>query len=194
MKMQSIKICSVWVIVGLVLSLVPGNAGAEDKWFVNLYGAQLSEDALVESFTADYVDAYLVALALGKEIWNYKDALCLEAEGQIVKHWGKQEHMEFNALFALRWLRFPWDQVIDTSFAVGEGLSYATEDPVIEAEKMDNPSKLLNYLMFEWALSVPSHPDWHIIIRVHHRSGIYGLFNGVDGGSNAAGAGVRYDF
>ena len=95
---------------------------------------------------------------------------------------------------SLRWLKFPWDDHIDTSFAVCDGVSYATEYPQIEVEKMDNPSKTLNYLMFEFDFRIPDIPKWSAIFRIHHRSGVFGAFNGVDGGSNAIGFGVKYTF
>jgi hypothetical protein len=93
-----------------------------------------------------------------------------------------------------RWQPFPWDRYLDTSFAIGEGLSYATDDPEIETEKHDRTSRVLNYLMLELAVAVPQQPRWTLFGRVHHRSGVFGLFDGVTGGSNVVGAGIRYTF
>jgi hypothetical protein len=61
-------------------------------------------------------------------------------------------------------------------------------------EKHDRTARLLNYLMFELAVAVPQRPQWTLFARVHHRSGAFGLFDGVSGGSNVVGAGVRYSF
>jgi len=182
----------------LVLVLVFGNCGsarADGGWSVSLYGGRACYDNLSDIFyDTEYVDSYLAALIIGKELANYKHYLRLEGEGQVAKHWGEQDHFEFNALFVLRWLPFPWDRYLDTSFAVGEGLSYATDDPEIEVEKHDHTARLLNYLMFELAVVVPHRPQWTLFGRVHHRSGVFGLFDGVSGGSNVVGAGVRYTF
>ena len=60
-----------------------------------------------------------------------------------------QKHMEFNGLIIARWLTFPWDNFVDTNFAVGEGLSLATEVPEIENRNHDDESAILNYLLFE---------------------------------------------
>jgi hypothetical protein len=148
----------------------------------------------VFTLEADYVDTYMGGVIVGKRLWTYKDWLDIEAEGQILRHWGLQEHFEFNALVTFRWLPFPWDRYLDTSFAVGDGLSYATEDPELEIEESDKTSKLMNYLMCELAFAVPRLPRWRVFIRFHHRSGVFGLFNGVSGGSNVAAAGVAYHF
>jgi hypothetical protein len=185
-----------FLLLGLVLLLAAsGQALADDGWKVGLYGGRVCYDSLHSIFSdRDYADSYMTALTVGKGLTGYKHYLSLEGEGQVVKHWGDQDHFEFNALAVLRWLPFPWDRYLDTSMAVGEGLSYATDDPEIEVEKHDRTSRLLNYLMFELAVVVPHRPQWTLFARVHHRSGVFGLFDGVSGGSNVVGAGLRYAF
>jgi hypothetical protein len=117
-----------------------------------------------------------------------------ECEAQLAKHWGYQQHWETNVAVVLRWLDFPWDHRLDTSFAIGEGLSYASVKPKIELDKLGHTSNLLNYLMFEWEFQVPRHDQWSVFTRIHHRSGIYGLINNVSGGSNMVTWGIRIRF
>ena len=193
-------------------------------WYVCTYLGQLTNSDLWEvlTFQADLVPSYMATLAVGKEVWRYKKYLNIELEAQIATYFNdyayecdspdclgsdpddppsaKQDHTEFNALFALRWLRFPWDHIVDTSLAVGEGISYATSVPAVERYRHgelfvneDNTSKLLNYMMIEAAFGLPSFPRWNLVFRIHHRSGVYGLFNGVYGGSNTIGMGLRYN-
>jgi hypothetical protein len=170
-------------------------AFADNGRFVSLFGGRACYDTLRDVLSdREYVDSYIAALAVGQNLTGYKHYLRLEGEGQIVKHWGVQDHFEFNALLVFRWLPFPWDRYLDTSFAIGEGLSYATDDPEIEVEKHDRTSRLLNYLMLELAVVVPQQPQWTLFARVHHRSGVFGLFDGMTGGSNVVGAGLRYTF
>jgi DNA-binding NarL/FixJ family response regulator len=54
--------------------------------------------------------------------------------------------------------------------------------------------RLLNYLLAEIELVRPCLPQWSTFIRVHHRSGMFGMYGGVEGGSNFIGAGIRYYF
>jgi len=49
-------------------------------------------------------------------------------------------------------------------------------------------------LLLELTLSLPNTPRWNLIARLHHRSGVGGIFNGVNGGSNALGLGIKYKF
>lgn len=121
-----------------------------------------------------------------------------ELEGQIVRHSGMQDHWETNAVVVARWMNFPWDHWLDTRFAFGEGLSYAWQVPELEP-RGDEPgegrsNRLLNYLLVELEFVVPGQPEWSAYTRIHHRSGVNGLFGGVQGGSNFVGLGVRYTF
>jgi hypothetical protein len=102
----------------------------------------------------------------------------------------------FNGTVSLRWLPFPWDRHLDTSFAFGNGLSYATEEPPLEIMDSDDnkSSQWLYYLFLEFAFAHPDHRHWDLFIRVHHRSGVFGLFHDVDSGSNFIGPGLRYRF
>lgn len=92
----------------------------------------------------------------------------------------------------LRWLPFFWDDYLDTSFGIGGGLSYASDIPVLETDEYEETSRLLNYLMVEFSFKIPKKTSWDLFIRVHRRSGIFGLINGVTEGSNLLCAGFRY--
>jgi hypothetical protein len=101
---------------------------------------------------------------------------------------------EFTPYLTLRWTDFPWNHVVNTTFAVGEGISYASQVPAIEKKDNDNIKRLLNYLMFEATVAYPSHPELELVARIHHRSGAYGLYRAGNSGSNDLGLGIRYLF
>jgi outer membrane protein len=81
-------------------------------------------------------------------------------------------------------------------FGIGEGLSFAQEVPIVEIyDAMDEnelgpTSKILNYLDISLdidigrLLSVEALKDTYLGYTLKHRSGIFGLFNDVKGGSN----------
>ena len=101
---------------------------------------------------------------------------------------------EFAPYVAFRWANLPWNDTILTSFAIGEGISYTSSVPAIEARNNDNTKRLLNYLMFEATFAAPSYPQLQFIARIHHRSGAYGLYHAGNTGSNNIGIGLRYLF
>jgi len=186
------------IIAGRILINLP-DAQAESDWAATLYGAvmldgNLSDGSLLYS---GFEDSFLTALALTRRMTSfYQEKVDLELEGQIVKHFKDQDHLEFNGLGVLRWLPFPWDAHLDTSFASGVGLSYATKIPEFEEERRGDgqTEQLLVYFMLELELAMPASRHWSLVSRIHHRSGAFGLFNGVTGASNACSLGIKYRF
>jgi len=190
---------SLFGLTVLAAVLFPANdLNAEDRWFLSVYGGQVSDTAFNEiiRFKTEFEDYYLAAVALGKEVWSYRKTLSLEAEGQIVQHFKGKEHQEFNAALNLRWLPFPWDDAIDTSIAFGSGISYATRDPEFEEKEADDnvTTQTMYYLMLEVAFALPGESHWGVFTRVHHRSSVFGLIDGVFAASNYVCAGIRYTF
>ncbi len=182
------------------LSSTASRADDSGDYFLSLYSGQAAKDRLLEIITqynTGFLDSYLAAAALG---WIHKDGEKWrgEIEGQVVRHWGEQEHWEFNLAYIGRWKPFPWDAYVDTSIAFGGGVSYATEVPFIEPRAKElgvgESEKVLGYLMLEIELAPPRESPFSGFIRLHHRSGAKGLFSDVNGGSNFITLGARYYF
>jgi hypothetical protein len=179
---------------------VAAETDADDPgWTAMLYGARMSsetgwEDILLNPFDAQYVDVFLVAAALSRPYARYRDgALTLEAEAQVARYFGDQDHWEFNAVpLTVRWHRFPWSDRIATSAAFGLGLSYATELPPVEVEIEGESAQWLMYWLLEATAGRVGSP-WSFTLRMHHRSVAYGLMAD-EGGMNGVGLGVRYRF
>jgi hypothetical protein len=101
---------------------------------------------------------------------------------------------EADPYIIFRWANWPWNYYVTTSFGFAEGVSYASSVPAIEKRNNTNTKRFLNYLMYEITLAPPSHPEWQLVFRVHHRSGAYGLYHADNTGSNDIGLGIRYLF
>jgi len=165
------------------------------KWFLTVYGGAHAQDDIGDVFTfnAKFEDNdYIAVLALAREFWHYKEYISFEVEGQIGKHFNNDTFWEFNGLIIGRWHAFPWNKYVDTSIAVGDGLSFYTEVSKVEKEDDDDAQKTLNYLMFELALGLPQYPRWDLVVRIHHRSSIFGLYGA--GGSNYVCGGIKFSF
>lgn len=167
----------------------------EPRWSVTLFAGRVTKDDLVDivkSFSAHFEDSYVGVVALNRQLATLGDHLRLEVEGQVGKHFGQQDHWELNALGILRWVTFPWNAYLVTTFAVGDGVSYATKVPKLEAAQDPRTGPWLNYLLFELTFALPEHPEWAIVGRIHHRSGFYGAL--APSGSNTLGVGIKYRF
>lgn len=169
-------------------------------FFITIYGGRYTDRHLGEKVLMlkpiYYEDSWLKTIALGKIIYNDSYLYRLELESQLSNHVGEQSHYEFNFLITFRLSYDTAHHSFPLSFAFGNGISYATRVPKIEESSRTNTnaSKLLNYLLLEVAADIPRVSDWKIVGRIHHRSGVFGLFNNVRGGSNVMAAGIRHYF
>ncbi len=186
-----------FLVVFFFLSVSRSAHAQRPKWFLSLYEGIYSANDLknIALGSTEFKNSKLLCLALSHEVcdfWNKR--ITGEWEAQFAKHFGFQDHVETNVLFLLRWHSFPWDRFLETSFAVGDGLSYAWGRPQAEVIESDSSTRLLNYLLFEFCFT----PNWELplslIFRIHHRSGVFGLFNGTHGGSNFVSGGIRLAF
>ena len=165
------------------------------KWFLTIYGGAHAQDDIedVITFNAKFEDNdYLAVAALARRFWHYKKYISFEVEGQIGKHFNNDSFWEFNGVIIGRWHAFPWNKYLNTSFAVGDGFSYYTEVSKVEKEDDEDAQRTLNYLLFELALGLPQYPRWDLVVRIHHRSSIFGLYGA--GGSNYVCGGIKFSF
>jgi hypothetical protein len=180
--------------IGLAASMSL-SASAEDL-SISAYGGWLTSNDWLEVLAPtrwDFVDSQLAALAVSRQAgWRSKSAQT-EVEGQIVRHFGAQDHWEFNALGVIRRTALPWDETLDMSAAGGLGLSYATERPQAEIAFEGDTERLLVYWMLELDAALPNAKAWSLLARLHHRSPAYGLF-GNGGGANVLAIGWKYRF
>lgn len=161
-------------------------------WAMTLYSGPVTTQntsQLIHGF--DFEGAGIVVLAASKELFSI-----FELETQIAQHFNKQTNTEINPIvFIARWRDFPWNEVLLTTFAIGDGLSVATKIPKLEKKRRGlKTNKVLNYVMAELTFSLPECPQWALIVRYHHRSGIFGTFRGVHDASTALAAGIKYWF
>lgn len=104
---------------------------------------------------------------------------------------------EINPFVMARWNKFPWNDTIRTTFGLGGGLSYASNIPSIEIDSTDPDGdyhNLLHYIAVEATFALPSHKDWQLVYRLHHRSGVFGLMGAENEGNTAVEFGLRHYF
>jgi hypothetical protein len=113
-----------------------------------------------------------------------------------LKHHGLQDNYEIGLAYKLK--SPSWNIAnLKTELGLGIGLSQALSEPSYEDGPMDNPNEryrtqLLLILDSRWRLK--TFPRYSVLLRVHHRSGAYGLIAPQNVGSNFLTFGVGYDF
>lgn len=192
------RISVLLVVLAVVLPVVCGAAGGAefpgDQWSVSFYHGEYAASKLGELLSErnpDYIDEYLSVIAVSNRIYSWNDELDFELEAQFGRGSHNPHHREYNLVFAARWTRFPWNEYLPTTLALGEGISYASDIPPDESDK-EKQSRWLNYLLFELEFAPEFTAGVSFFGRIHHRSGVGGLFSGVHGGSNVLSLGLRY--
>ncbi|MGD7653707.1 MAG: hypothetical protein ACQCXQ_10860 [Verrucomicrobiales bacterium] len=100
---------------------------------------------------------------------------------------------DFNASFFVRWIDFPWNHWVKTSFGMGVGLSYSSHIYLIDEVRHpgDDRSKLKINWPIQMTFAHPEYEDHQLMLFILHQSGGKMLDSG---GVNSLGLGYRYDF
>lgn len=192
------------VVAVCALATVPAAADEwawwDEGWAITAWGGRLSTENTSDIFTGNWSfdNSHAGALAVTKDLASFggrKESI--QAEFQVLRHFGVQRHWEFTAMLAYRWREFaPWDDTLKTTFAIGDGLSIPTEVPRAELKRHGSHSsaRLLNSVMMELSFATPAQPDYAFVLRYHHRSGMFRTFSNVGEASTLLGAGIRKEF
>ncbi len=192
---------SAGLFLGIFL-IVPASQGhsaqEEPLWSVYAYGGQWTDTRFVRIVfrgQTDFQNAYVWVVGGSRNIYSFSRHLRAEGEFNLAQYSGRQNHREVNTAFSLRWRTFPWDRYVDTSLAYGLGLSRAFERPPIEEEPDRRAVRTLLSMPTELTFAPPreKRSPWEVMLRIHHRSGAFGVFRDA-GGSNFVSLGVRYRF
>jgi hypothetical protein len=92
-----------------------------------------------------------------------------------------------------RWVDFPWDRWVETTFFMGIGLSYSSRVYTIDRER--HPGEERSHLKFDWPIQFtfapPRWPQHQLVVFNDHISGGH-VFD--EGGVNSVGIGYRLEF
>ncbi len=169
---------------------------AEYDLSFSIYGGVMTDGDWIEAVSgqAGLEDSYLLSGAAGWTFYRPANRMwSLELEANVARHFGIQDHFEFNApVLNVRWEALPWDSALDTSLAFGIGPSFATTTPEYERIRKGDSNPVMLFWHIEAAFGLPGSP-WSTFVRLHHRSTGYGMF-AEDGGSNILCLGLRYEF
>lgn len=186
-------IAAICVAALTLMTTLPADAGRfKQDWQVTGFWGKTSTNQtwgqmITELDIGIHSDSGLAGVGVSKRMWTVWDHLDIELEAQAVRHYRAQSHWEFVGQIIARWTRFPWDSYVDTTIAIGDGISYATEVPALElqAHGPDESTQTLNYLFGEITLRPPGTESWALALRFHHRSGVFRLIDNVTEGSGS---------
>ena len=172
------------------------------EWGVLVFGGEMSnhnfEDTLSPFNSRDRADINFAGAAVNRRIreGRFIDVEVEAGGGYQFSDSSDNDSAQIWAALYFRYSRFPWNRFIYTTVAISTGLNYSFNKTRFEEEedRKNGTSKLLHYLSPEITFAHPDHKQWEGVLRLHHRSGVYGLFGCNHCGSNMVTAGVRRKF
>jgi hypothetical protein len=180
--------------LGLFMLLSGGSAHAAEAgtWSAFAYGGKWSDNRWNEILRLETAlrSSYVWVAGAARKIDDFGENLGLEGEVNIAGNSGQQNHFELNTAAILRWRAFPWGRYVATSFGYGLGLSYAFDRPAIEDHPQRSASRTLIFMPTELTFGPPQ-SNWELMLRIHHRSGAFGIFKDASG-SNFIALGLRF--
>ncbi len=168
-------------------------------WAVTVYGGLVSENKfsrlLFTPWDAEVdEDTPWLSLSLSKRMWTWGEDVSFELEGGAGYRFGNEKTGEIWGALYTRYDGFFWNDTVYTTVAASTGLNYATRVSPFERAKRDGGAKLLHFFAPEVTFADPDDKNLELVLRLHHRSGVFGLFNGVSSGSNIVTIGLRKRF
>lgn len=144
----------------------------------------------------DYDDDYLIAIALSRKIGSLWGRIDLEPEVGIAQRFDVQHETEIWGAVYFRYGDFPWNDRVKTTMGVSVGLNYASDVSPQEDErsKTGEGYRLQHFFSPEITFALPDNDKDELLIRFHHRSGVFGLMNDGGGASQYLTIGVRHRF
>lgn len=166
---------------------------------IGAYAGELYHAEFIAIFyrpwSIDLSPSFLAAVNFDYRLHRWQSLpLQLEGEVNIGKRFDGADQFDFSLLPVLRWTSLPWNDRLYTNVRVGAlGVSYVTGISAWELRNSDvkHGSRWQHLLVPEVTFAKSATAPGEAFIRVHHRSGIYGLFNGVYGGSSYLSVGYR---
>jgi hypothetical protein len=161
---------------------------------------------LTQPWEAHFVDLGVIGAALsarlgtvneltGSDPGGIGDDFTIDLEAGTAYRFGDEEMGELWGAIFLRFDGFPWNDTIYTTIAANTGVSYITEKSEFESGRSDGQSsQLLHYLAPEITFADPDNKNVEWLVKYHHRSGVFGIFDGVTGGSTFITTGIRMRF
>ncbi|MCH8952509.1 MAG: hypothetical protein IID49_10355 [Proteobacteria bacterium] len=176
------------------------------EWAVTILGGVLNKanlsSVLITPWTSSFDDTQLLSGTVSRRVYEFsQDSILgrywfIDWEVGVGQRFGNSKASEFWTALYIKYDGFPWSNTIYMTTGASTGLNYATNISDHEVGKSGNGTgtKLLHYLAPEITFADPDNRDFEIVTRLHHRSGVFHLFDGVDGGSTFLSIGFRQHF
>lgn len=172
------------------------------EWGLLFFGGQMSGNdfgqTLAPSIDSYRKGIYFAGAAVSRRLYRAY-SIDIELEGGAGYQYAVRNENDSGQIWGALYFRydfFPWNHLIYTTVAISTGLNYSFRETAHEKaeDRDDGTYRLQHYLSPEITLAHPDYREWEAVFRLHHRSGVFGLFGCDKCGSNMVTVGVRSRF
>ena len=166
----------------------------QEPWSITVYGGPWTQRVVSEVIGRGRFDISggMIGAAVDRRLFELGWGFSFGLEGQVTQTVSGHGYETFALGIGLEFAGFPWRRQLPTTLSVYTGPSYATNPPIEYYDPSRPQHPWLNYVGIELAVALPGTSNWDGIIRVYHRSGVWGVYSiNADEGSTV-GAGLRY--
>lgn len=191
------------------VTFIPHQSGGDKRdWAFELGVAFITTNCVDDFLAGDFnigsgpaggeIFVLTASRRLGHLEWNignctFRPELELPFTLEIVDENSRSPFLDYNVSFNVRWVDFPWNDYVSTTFSMGLGLSYSDKVYLMDIQR--HPNKDRSHLKFNWPIAItfasPSRPDLQTVIFLLHQSGGRTFDKG---GVNSLGIGFRRGF
>ena len=164
-------------------------------WYVENSMGQVLVTAPETPLTWNYQgDDHIIATAISRRtgrLWKFD----VEPEIGIAQRYGRQSATEVWGAFFFRY-HFPWERPLLMSVAFSTGINWANQITDVEQDRANDGegSQVMHFFAPEFTFALPSRPNVELLVRFHHRSGVFGLVSDAFGGAQYGTVGIRVRF
>lgn len=132
---------------------------------------------------------------VGSDLGHFGNYVSIETEAGAAYRFGEESQGEFWGSLYFCYDGFPWNDTVYTTAAINTGLSILTETSQFERDRSNDQSSLvLHNFSPEITIADPDNKNLEFVLRLHHRSGIFGAIDDVHSGSTFVATGIRFRF
>lgn len=191
-----------WFLSVLLLVYTTGASGSDHGFetprTLSVYGAQGVDENFLTIFSGNLTPekTYLVAADVAFPLGRLKESWFFDLHLILARHTGLQENEEVSITPSLQIKDLlPDNSLGNLALMWGMGLSYAFGTPTYEDGPIDDPDRRYRFQSF-MLVDLELYRDYDQavkpFVRIHHRSGIYGLVAPRRVGSNFFAMGLRF--
>ena len=192
-------------LLALFFVMLSGGAASANPWSVTVYGGPVTYTIFTQTISGKArFNIGILGIALDRRLaylgWGWN--LVGEAQFQQFAARDSKDFIEGSGNYSaislgigVEYHHFPWERSLPTALSIFMGPSYAFNPP-LAYPRIDWGSRksLLNYLGIEFAFAIPPRRDLDAVLRVYHRSGVWGIYTNDANEASAIGVGLRYRF